>query len=257
MNDRGQVSPNTEKQGLHRSQWLLGSRSTALLADPPPEPNTSRSSIRMFRKPSPIEYTAQHMSQRRLGKSLCRFAQIGEVCPNLKTCPYNHDRRWFRYEPTRGMWDFMHVNPHGPRRKCDIGEVVRREAGDHWFCWGYDYPAKRDRLPPFMRRKPLQDGPIDEELFQHDVKSKTEEKTILLRDKQGEICDIMDVSVILVLRDPEPLYPGPDKEDPKRSPYVWRRGMYGPKTYIYSDPSQSLAERGDLSANPKGEVITW
>ena len=106
MNDRGQVSPNTENQGLLRSQWLLGSRSTALLANPPPEPSTSRSSIRMFRKPSPIEYTAQHMSQRRLGKSLCRFAQIGEVCPNLKTCPYNHDRRWFRYEPTRGMWDF-------------------------------------------------------------------------------------------------------------------------------------------------------
>ena len=80
------------------------------------------------------------------------------------------------------MWDFMHVNPHGPRRKCDIGEIVRREAGDHWFCWGYDYPAKRDRLPPFMRRKPLQDGPIDEELFR---------KTVLEHD--GSLQAVMDV----------------------------------------------------------------
>ena len=56
-----------------------------------------RTTCRTFMKVPPEEFYAQPLDDRADGEYLCKFAALGEVCPNLDTCGYNHDRRRFSY----------------------------------------------------------------------------------------------------------------------------------------------------------------
>ena len=180
-----------------------------------------------------------HVSQRKQGKVLCKFARLGEVCPNLDNCHFHHDRRSFRYEKEDGRWIFM--------------PYERRELGDHWYCWGREDEAKRRALPFYMMRRQNREGPISKVLFRHDVIRKREDRTLLIRDEtdaERRICKVMDVSLTLVLREPEPLHGGEADKDRRRRKYTWRRGILHPKQTDYTIGP----ERGERSQIPSWEV---